>query len=726
MVASQGPAPLSSTAPRALTVLAIVAGPHLQVAAYELVSRDNGDPVVVSSHVFGSANLTSLNRKDYELWQGSKLGNSTTAGLGNNLHAVDGNHERELRGHLMRLEKFVRSTVLCVGAQLGGETRTFQALTHVELATGLDLAPGDKNPHVVYGDAMRLAQFKDGSFGTLYSNVLDHIPDIASFARAAHRVLKPDGTLLIDILNQSLAEDAWAVRDLAADREKIEGELLNNFSLVWSRVDIVGRTHRRGLYRCVFAKRGSVVDGREGMSESESGNGNHAHDKLIHGRNLQMLSKSPASRAERFSGMVLSTRTPASTAGVPSNTSRPSLPSFYIHSAYKDVGAAKMPASWASQLSECPRDSVSHGCSLIPDPFNASTARDVYHFGPQLIKLLMGKQASLQTRLDEFGRVRAVELFSRLRRRGMKSSAVGLDFTALACGNGAMQDALQDQDVEQALELTVHRAAYQEAACRRLWELDMAAKVHACAPSAHMKLQSQTMKAHLHQNGYVLIDDWGLDVAQLQRQADAELSRHGNKSFTSTSSLPEIERLLHNPALAQVIRDYLGGPVRFDGYHLYSTVSIDQDNPSALWHHDRCGRRLKLFVFVSDVNEHNFPTHVAPGTHNNVYHLFDADALASRFADAYVRSNYPIDVLTGRAGGGFIFDTNMIHQIYRHGVEKRTVVRMEFHAHNKYRALAGTRTRHWAKAPCPSSPRHYAAHRDGLPGYPEYPQESGR
>ena len=90
----------------------------------------------------------------------------------------------------------VQDPVLAVGARLGGEVQAFQSLPHVSLAIGVDVAPGEKNAHVLYGDAHTLSQFKAGAFGTVYSNVLDHILHIDRFAAAAHRVLRPNGAFL--------------------------------------------------------------------------------------------------------------------------------------------------------------------------------------------------------------------------------------------------------------------------------------------------------------------------------------------------------------------------------------------------------------------------------------------------------------------------------------------------------------------------------------------------
>jgi len=116
---------------------------------------------------------------------------------------------------------YIASPVLVIGARLGGEVRAFQELPEVSLAIGLDVAPGEKNPYVLYGDAHQLVQFKNRSFGSVYTNVLDHVLYINLFAAATHRILRPSGTLFVDLNHQSCADDSFAVHDLIAERAQI-------------------------------------------------------------------------------------------------------------------------------------------------------------------------------------------------------------------------------------------------------------------------------------------------------------------------------------------------------------------------------------------------------------------------------------------------------------------------------------------------------------------------
>ena len=76
--------------------------------------------------------------------------------------------------------------------------------------------------------------------------------------------------------------------------------------------------------------------------------------------------------------------------------------------------------------------------------------------------------------------------------------------------------------------------------------------------------------------------------------------------------------------------------------------------------------------------------------------------------------------MLGKAGGGFVFDTNALHKGEVNGDFERTTVILEFHAHNKIRPLDG------AGVPCPSAERGKRENANGVAGWPLYPPEKRR
>ena len=107
---------------------------------------------------------------------------------------------------------------------------------------------------------------------------------------------------------------------------------------------------------------------------------------------------------------------------------------------------------------------------------------------------------------------------------------------------------------------------------------------------------------------------------------------------------------------------------------------------SGYWHHDRCGKRLKAFLFLHDIKADGRPTMIAKASHRTHYFTYGW-LKGSRFADKYVRANYNAVPMTGKRGGGFIFDTNAIHRGEMAGARSRTVLVVEFMADEKYEAL---------------------------------------
>lgn len=106
--------------------------------------------------------------------------------------------------------KFKNKTMICLGARLGGEVRAFKNLG--SLALGVDVNPGTKNEHVLYGDFHNLA-FADKSFDYAFSNVIDHVYDVEKFSKEVARVLKKKGVLFLECAEVPLQEGRYEVID---------------------------------------------------------------------------------------------------------------------------------------------------------------------------------------------------------------------------------------------------------------------------------------------------------------------------------------------------------------------------------------------------------------------------------------------------------------------------------------------------------------------------------
>lgn len=144
------------------------------------------------------------------------------------------------------------------------------------------------------------------------------------------------------------------------------------------------------------------------------------------------------------------------------------------------------------------------------------------------------------------------------------------------------------------------------------------------------------------------------------------------------------------PKLKSIATSYLGQDTDYDGgyvaLHLPSHSLSHHEYVSGLWHHDRCGNRLKCFVFLSDVSLSAHPTQIATGSQRNVYYSYDM-LEESRFDDQYISANYEVQAMLGQAGEGFCFDTNTVHRGLLEGNESRTCLIFEFNAFAKSQIL---------------------------------------
>ena len=217
-------------------------------------------------------------------------------------------------------------------------------------------------------------------------------------------------------------------------------------------------------------------------------------------------------------------------------------------------------------------------------------------------------------------------------------------------------------------------------------------------PFAEKDAYDSTIARDLIRDGVAAVRDFGfppaiLDELEAASRAPFEVSNHPNVSVSSggtvaTARVPLLmleDWLLKNATLIRALKSYLGDSVVFDGYkatYLRGLETTD-DYIASLWHHDRVGRRIKMFIFLHDVDcDKGHPTKIAKGTHKMTY--FKTDSFpASRFNDDYVTDTFDVHVACGPRGGGFLFDTHTIHKGTPEGSQDRLTVIAEFHNANK-------------------------------------------
>jgi hypothetical protein len=204
--------------------------------------------------------------------------------------------------------------------------------------------------------------------------------------------------------------------------------------------------------------------------------------------------------------------------------------------------------------------------------------------------------------------------------------------------------------------------------CSKLLNTDFEHRYH---PSKihRIKFGFEKDVASFRENGFFMFRDpaylQGVDIDSLESKA-AAAPKDGkpNEAYGASAPLPELDVLANNMRLLELASLYLGDDVQLTHYKLLRLGKEvrAQDYGSGYFHHDGCGSRLKMFIFLQDVvDERDCPTKVAAGSqhtafwnYGTVYHM--------RFQDSYVFRQYDVKTMTGRRGEGFIFDTNTVHK----------------------------------------------------------------
>jgi len=111
----------------------------------------------------------------------------------------DKRYEQIVLDRYKNLFDFKEKSIICLAARLGGEVRAFKKLN--ALAIGIDIEPGEKNEHVLYGDFHQL-KFPDYIFDFAFCNAIDHVLYLDVFLKETNRILKPNGVFFLELAIQ--------------------------------------------------------------------------------------------------------------------------------------------------------------------------------------------------------------------------------------------------------------------------------------------------------------------------------------------------------------------------------------------------------------------------------------------------------------------------------------------------------------------------------------------
>lgn len=205
----------------------------------------------------------------------------------------------------------------------------------------------------------------------------------------------------------------------------------------------------------------------------------------------------------------------------------------------------------------------------------------------------------------------------------------------------------------------------------------------------YSKLDCEGYLRELWTNGIVNIGNCGLRIEKIADSIENifETESFDKKTLMSINNALLIDGLhayLMEPSVLEIIKGYLGHQARFDRLWCYRIPSsMQQKGLSGEWHHDRVGKRLKMFVLLHDVGMDDRPMQIVKGSHKVQQRKFGYRGSRLDVLGRSLDSN-DISYVTGTKGDVIIFDTNSMHRAdWSGGKGHRDVLSFEFADRNK-------------------------------------------
>ncbi len=121
-------------------------------------------------------------------------------------------------------------------------------------------------------------------------------------------------------------------------------------------------------------------------------------------------------------------------------------------------------------------------------------------------------------------------------------------------------------------------------------------------------------------------------TANLLKASDSQLSTMASPSNSHTgqklpeiytvTDLPEFSAWASEKRLLNIVENYIGLPVAFQGVHLRKDLPNENQFGTLLWHKDSEDRRMvKIFVYLNDVEEKHGPFEYVPLPLSSIYNL---------------------------------------------------------------------------------------------------------
>ena len=192
---------------------------------------------------------------------------------------------------------------------------------------------------------------------------------------------------------------------------------------------------------------------------------------------------------------------------------------------------------------------------------------------------------------------------------------------------------------------------------------------------------------NLFDNGYIKLEKkFPLEILNLEKYLS-----YNNYEFVSIGKnieikdLKQIYNILYNEGVISIIKGYLGKNIYCYDNSIKTLGVIKSTDRSWQPHHDSKGRRLKVYIWLSEKNPSTHPLFYLRKTHKNIINWKNYEE--TRFPNIKPEK---FDKIYGEKGSIIIFDTHGIHSHFKKTTVPRSVIELTFEAAGFFNRLNKT------------------------------------
>ena len=189
---------------------------------------------------------------------------------------------------------------------------------------------------------------------------------------------------------------------------------------------------------------------------------------------------------------------------------------------------------------------------------------------------------------------------------------------------------------------------------------------------------------NLFKNGYILLEKKfpleNLNLSKYTKYSSFKFVSVGKK--LEFEDLKKIYKTLNKIGVIPIVKRYLGKNIYCYDNSIKTLGSIKSKAASWQPHHDSKGRRLKIYIWLSEKNLNTHPLFYIKKSHKNVINWKNYED--TRFPNITTEK---FDKIYGDKGDIIIFDTHGIHSHFKQTVIPRSVIELTFEAFGFFNRL---------------------------------------